>query len=214
MYRLAMLLVCVLLVGCEVPTNTGVSFASVVQRVEPVAEAECRRRAPRVNCDFKISIDETQGQPPNAFQSEDKRGRPLIVFTRALLEDARNEDELAFILGHEAAHHIAGHLAKSRRSARQGAILLGGLAEAAGQSEEEVRQAAEVGAAVGSLRYSKEFEFEADALGARIAQKAGYDALRGARFFNRIPDPGDRFLGTHPPNRERLDRVEAEVAKL
>ena len=43
------------------------------------------------------------------------------------------------------------------------------------------------------------------------AHEAGYDPRIGALYFARIPDPGDRFLGTHPPNADR-QRVVAEVA--
>ncbi|MDP5361691.1 MAG: M48 family metalloprotease, partial [Paracoccaceae bacterium] len=71
-----------------------------------------------------------------------------------------------------------------------------------------------LGASVGARTYSKEFELEADALGSRIAAAAGFDPLRGAEFFFRIPDPGDRFLGTHPPNAERLRTVRQVAASL
>ncbi|HAB36898.1 MAG TPA: peptidase M48, partial [Rhodobacteraceae bacterium] len=33
-------------------------------------------------------------------------------------------------------------------------------------------------------------------------------------FFNRIPDPGNRFLGTHPPNSQRIATVERTAAGL
>ncbi|MDZ4136092.1 MAG: M48 family metalloprotease, partial [Paracoccaceae bacterium] len=67
---------------------------------------------------------------------------------------------------------------------------------------------------VGARRYSKGFELEADALGAEIALRAGLDPVRGAQFFARIPDPGDAFLGTHPPNADRMATVRAAVAHL
>ena len=51
-------------------------------------------------------------------------------------------------------------------------------------------------------------------MGAVIAHKAGYDPVLGAEFFNRIPDPGDRFLGTHPPNAERIRTVRRVAATL
>ena len=44
-------------------------FVQVVETVEPVAEAECRRVEPRMNCDFQIVVDDRPGQPPNAFQT-------------------------------------------------------------------------------------------------------------------------------------------------
>ena len=190
------------------------SFVRVVQTVEPVAERECRARTTGVNCDFNIVIDDRPGQPSNAFQTLDKQGRPIIVFTLALIADARNEDELAFVLGHEAAHHIAGHIARQQQNAVAGAVIFAGLATLSGGGAEAVRTAQQLGAQVGARTYSKEFELEADALGTIITKRAGYDPLRGAEFFTRIPDPGDKFLGTHPPNASRIDVVRRTAAGL
>jgi predicted Zn-dependent protease len=47
-----------------------------------------------------------------------------------------------------------------------------------------------------------------------IAANAGYDPLVGAEFFFRIPDPGNRFLGTHPPTAERVAVVRRVAAGL
>ncbi|MGC3939193.1 M48 family metallopeptidase [Roseobacter sp. EG26] len=194
--------------------NATRAFRSVVSTVEPVAERECRARTSRVNCDFKILVDERPNQPANAFQTLDKSGRPIIAFTLALIKDARNTDELAFVMGHEAAHHIAGHIARQQQNAVAGAVIAGSLAVLLGGTGEAVESAQRTGAQVGARTYSKDFELEADALGTVITARAGYDPLRGAEFFTRIPDPGDRFLGTHPPNRQRLETVRRTAAGL
>jgi predicted Zn-dependent protease len=190
------------------------NFISVVNRVEPAAERYCRSRGNVQNCDFRIVVDDRPGQPPNAFQTLDKSNRPVIGFTLALIADARNPDELAFILGHEAAHHILGHIPKRQDQALSGALLAGVLAQASGLSAEEVRAAQNIGAEVAARSYSREFELEADALGAEIAYQSGYDPVRGADFFDRLPDPGDRFLGSHPPNNERKAVVLSTVRRL
>lgn len=190
------------------------SFLRVVETVEPVAERECRARTQNVNCDFNIVVDDRSDQPANAYQTLDRQGRPIIAFTLALIADARNEDELAFVMGHEAAHHIAGHIARQQQNAVAGAVIFAGLATLSGGDATAVRSAQRLGAQVGARSYSKDFELEADALGTVITQKAGYDALRGAAFFSRIPDPGDKFLGTHPPNAARIEIVRRTVAGL
>lgn len=196
------------------PRAAAETFLSVIARVEPVAESYCRDRGLARNCDFRIVVDDRPGQPPNAFQTLDKANRPVIGFTLALIADARNADELAFVLGHEAAHHISGHIPKRQDQAMSGAILAGVLAQASGLSAEEVRAAQNMGAEVAARSYSREFELEADALGAEIALRAGYDPVRGSGFFDRLPDPGDRFLGSHPPNAERKALVRATVRRL
>lgn len=235
-FAMAALLALLALMGCAVPQGTGPvaptpapktsgvpqadqailrakarNFVSVVKRVEPVAEAVCREQAPRRNCDFALVVDDRPGQPPNAFQTQDKSGRPIIGFTPALIVMAENADELAFVMSHEAAHHIRGHLAFQAINARVGAGVLAQIAKASGAGPKAVENASRLGAAVGARSYSKNYELEADSLGAIIAQRAGYDAMRGAQFFRRLPDPGDAFLGTHPPNAQRIEVVRRAV---
>ncbi|WP_238365092.1 M48 family metallopeptidase [Mesobacterium pallidum] len=189
-------------------------FIAVVDSVEPVAEQECRNRTSGLNCDFKIVVDDRPGQPPNAFQTRESSGRPIVAFNLALIAMAENEDELAFVMGHEASHHIRDHLGRQQEAATAGAILMGGLASIGGGNAEAVRSAQELGAMVGARSYSKDYELEADQLGTIIAARAGYDPLKGAQFFNRIPDPGNRFLGTHPPNRDRMEIVRRTAAGM
>ncbi|GFE63446.1 M48 family metallopeptidase [Litoreibacter roseus] len=191
--------------------TAAANFKAVVARVEPVAEQECKRRSPNLNCDFKIVVDSRRGQPPNAFQTLDKKGRPIIGFTSALIADARNRDELAFVLGHEAAHHIENHLALQRQSATAGAAVGAILAGALGANADIGQR---IGGTVGARAYSKQNELEADALGTVISKRAGYDPVKGAQFFTRIPDPGDRFLGTHPPNASRIETVRRVNSRL
>lgn len=189
-------------------------FIEVVRTVEPVAEAECRKRRPQGPCDFQIVIDDRYGQPPNAFHTVAKDGKPLLAFNLALILAVRNADELAFIMGHEAAHHVAGHIERARQNAALGGRVLGSAAEMAGGDDEAIRAGLELGAALGRRSFTKTFELEADALGTVIAFRAGYDPVRGAEFFSRIPDPGNRFLGTHPPNAARIETVRRVAAAL
>jgi len=200
--------------GLPTPETAADNFFAVVARVEPVAEAVCRERAPRLPCDFQIVVDGRPWLPPNAYQTLDRRGRPIVAFTIALVASAQNRDELAFILGHEAAHHIQGHLPKARASAKRAAVLAGAQAQAEGRSRRDVRRAQSVGAEIGRRIFSKAFELEADALGTVIAFRAGYDPARGAAYFQRLPDPGDVFLGTHPPNAERVATVRRVLGQL
>ena len=194
------------------PQAFQTDFSVVIGNVEPTAERMCRSQTDGGSCDFQIVVDNRPGQPANAFQSIDGKGRPVLTFTTALIGQAHNDDELAFVLGHEAAHHILGHLTQKRDVALVGAVLGGLFAGLAGGGAQAVDTAQNLGGLVGSRVYSKDFELEADALGARISMQTGYDALKGARFFTRIADPGDQFLGSHPPNRDRINVVRNVVS--
>ncbi|QQA44880.1 peptidase M48 [Pelagovum pacificum] len=203
-------------VGGAIDARTAArNFIEVVEAVEPVAEAECRRRAAHSNCDLRIVVDDRPGMPPNAFQTIDSEGQPIIAFTLSLIAEARNKDEIAFVMAHEAAHHIEGHLDRQREYATAGAVVFGQLAGVLGAgSEDEIRTAQEIGAVVGARSYSKSFELEADDLGTIITARAGFNPIVGADFFFRIPDPDGRFLSTHPPNAERYDAVITRAATL
>lgn len=190
------------------------NFAEVLARLEPVAEAACRKQSQSRACDFQIGVDMNTDELPNAYQTLGDNGRPQIIFTISLIAEARNSDELAFVLGHEAAHHILGHLATSQKEALNGAILGGILASVTGGNAKEVERAQQIGAQFGALRFSKEHELEADELGTILAYQAGYNAVVGAEFFNRLPDPGAGFLNSHPGNDARQAVVYATYARV
>lgn len=189
------------------------AYAAVIRKMEPAVERECvQRRTQPISCDFQFVVDDRPGQEPNAFQTIDNNGRPIIGFTLSLIAEARNADELAFVVGHEASHHILGHLNRKSSAATVGAVILGGLASAYGGSDAAIQGAQEFGAQVGARYYSRDWELEADYLGAIVALNAGYDPQNGAQFFARIPDPGDRILGTHPSRASRMAQVTRAVA--
>lgn len=194
------------------PNESARAFSAVIRRMEPAVERECvQRRTQPINCDFQFVVDDRPGQEPNAFQTIDSAGRPIIGFTLSLIAEARNADELAFVVGHEASHHILGHINRKSSAATVGAVILGGLASAYGGNDSAIQSAQELGAQFGARYYSKDWELEADYLGAIITLNAGLDPENGAQFFARIPDPGDRILGTHPARAARMAQVTRAV---
>ncbi|MGR3513799.1 MAG: M48 family metallopeptidase [Paracoccaceae bacterium] len=232
MRRLFLLAFLPLLAACDVPTasvsapseplpqvtRTGSAqslrdYRAVAARVEPVAERACRQRTRGANCDFKLIIDSNPKLGANAYQTYDKSGRPVLGITPALIKSMKNRDELAFVIGHEAAHHIKGHIEQTQTSAQAGAILGAVLGSVAGLDASGVEATTNIGGTVGARRFSKGFELEADALGAQIAEAAGYDAVRGVLYFAEAADPGNQFLGTHPPNADRIRIVRNTVGR-
>ena len=197
------------------PESTARTFIAVMRRMEPAVERECiQRRTQPINCDFQFVIDDRPGLEPNAFQTVDDRGRPIIGFTLSLIAATRNGDEIAFVVGHEASHHILNHLERKSGAAAAGAVILGSIASVYGVNQSAVETAQRIGASVGSRYYSRDWELQADYLGAIMALNAGFDPVNGARFFQRIPDPGDHILGTHPSRAARLAQVTRAVADV
>ncbi|MDB6182399.1 M48 family metalloprotease [Paracoccus fistulariae] len=197
------------------PQSAARMFVQVMRRMEPAVEREClQRRTQPINCDFQFVVDDTPGQEPNAFQTVDSTGRPIIGFTLSLIGQARNGDEVAFVVGHEAAHHVLNHLDRKTGAATAGAVILGSIASVYGGDQSAIETAQRIGASVGSRYYSKDWELQADYLGAIMTVNAGFDPVNGARFFDRLPDPGDHILGTHPSRAARSAQVKRAVSDL
>ena len=194
--------------------DTARTFQEVSRRVGAAASTECRRQTNRPNCTFGILVDLDRNAPTNAFQTLDDSDRPFIIFTQSMILAADNGDEMAFVMGHEAAHHVLGHIDRQAENAKESARIFGDLARDTGANAEEIEQAQQLGAEVGVQTYVRDFELEADRLGTVITYQAGYNPLVGMEFFKRIPDPGDRFLASHPPNARRVQVVLETAAKL
>lgn len=211
----------------QIPILDGVDrFERVARRVEPHAEAMCRQETPDRDCDLIIRVDLDPRQPANAFQTVNSDG-PLIIVTGALLQGTKNDDEVAFVMGHEAGHHIAKHIDKQQQQQLAGALILGVAAAYAGsgsyqtqyQAQQNIETAMNAGAAIGGVAYSQTYELEADMLGAYIAEAAGYDAENGSLLFARREGGNIRgengamsLWSTHPRSPQRIATVRYAVA--
>lgn len=197
------------------PEGAARSFVQVMRRMEPAVRQDCLERRTRpISCDFVFVVDDRPGLEPNAFQTVDRTGRPVVGFTLSLIAQTHNPDEIAFVVGHEAAHHVLNHLDRKSGASTAAAVVLGSIASAYGGDAGAVERAQQIGASVGARYYSREWELEADYLGAIITLSAGYDPINGSRLFERIPDPGNHVLGTHPSRAQRLAQVRRAVADV
>lgn len=192
------------------------AFERVAADIYPVARTICRQENPNQStrfCDFRIGVDTQDKSGPNAYQTIGKDGRPIIAFNLAMLATIQNDDEIAFILGHEAGHQIASHLVKARTNTSLGATILGTIISANGGTPQQIEEAANLGGFLGQRVYSKDHELQADVIGTYVAHQAGYDALRGAQSFRRFSGGGG-FLSTHPASPQRLTTVERTMARI
>jgi predicted Zn-dependent protease len=142
-------------------------------------------------------------------------GGPVFI-TEGLLRRLRTEGELAAVLGHEVGHVIARH--SSERLAKE--QLTQGLVSAVvvGSGDYTSAQIAQVAGSMINLRYGRNDELEADALGLRIAFEAGYDprAMSGVMEVLAKASGGSRqpeFTATHPAPENRQARIDGEIAK-
>ena len=140
---------------------------------------------------------------------------------RGLIEAAKREGELAGVMAHEISHVALRHGTANYAKAKKGSVLAGiaaiGGAILGGQAGATIGQSV-VGAFY--LKYSREYERQADTLGAQIMARAGYDPRDLANMFRTIEQQGGKggpeWLSSHPNPGNRYESInrEAEVLQV
>lgn len=142
-----------------------------------------------------------------------------VYITRGILAILNSEAELAGTLGHEIGHVNANHAGK--RQQRTLLTSLGALALGAATKSQQVAQIASQAAQLSVLSYSRNQEFEADALGVQYLPKAGYSSLgltetlkalqREDQLQAQLRGPGSQavpgWLRSHPLTTDRITRT-------
>jgi len=144
-------------------------------------------------------------------------GGPMYV-NRGMIEAARSEGEMAGVMAHEISHVALRH-GTAQASKGQKYSILGGIAGIAGTilGGPGVGQLAQAPFAVYLLKFSREYETEADILGAQIMAQAGYDPRDLAKMFQTIEQQGGGgggFLSDHPSASDRYARINREAQYL
>lgn len=149
-------------------------------------------------------------------------GGPMYV-NRGMIEKARSEGEMAGVMAHEISHVALRHATAqvTKQSSWKNQLgMLGMVLGGAVLAGEAGAQLGMLGAAAWMTKYSREYETQADQLGATIMADAGYDPRDLANVFRTIaaenkggapewlsshPDPGNRF--------EKINRM-AETLRI
>lgn len=161
---------------------------------------------------FKVIDDDTL----NAFACPGG----FIYIHKGLL-DKLNDDELAFVFGHEIGHVAARHAVK-RIQANLGfqmilALVFVGAGEAGAETAQSVADFSSTLYNLVSLGYSREDEYLADKLGIKYASLAGFDPQGALSALEKLKQEGGLnvpFLSTHPPIDERISKAKEQVAAL
>jgi Zn-dependent protease with chaperone function len=147
-------------------------------------------------------------------------GGPMYV-NRGMIESAGREGEMAGVMAHEIAHVALRHgTAQATKGQKYGTIasILGIGGQILGGPAGAAAQIAGQGVGVYFLKFSREYETEADILGAQILARAGYDPRDLATMFQRIQEQGGGsgggFLSSHPSPQNRYARINQEAQYL
>lgn len=139
-----------------------------------------------------------------------------IVIYRGLLALTRTPEELAGVLAHEMEHVVQRHGTRMLLEHASLGVLIASLSGDVGGAA----YAFDAARSLGTLRYSRRNEDEADAGGTALVRAAGVDPAGMVAFLETlriaVPDaPGPlTYLSTHPSSQDRAGRLRALASKL
>jgi hypothetical protein len=170
--------------------------------------------------EFRYSFKVINVREINAFALP---GGPMFV-NRGMIQAAKVEGEVAGVMAHELSHVILRHGTAAATKARPFEIgaIAGAIAGAiiGGDIGQAVGQGSQFGLGTYFLRYSREYEKQADLLGVQLMARAGYDPLDLMHMFQTIAKQGGggvpQFMSDHPNpgNRETYIREEASHLRI
>ena len=175
----------------------------IAARMIPLTLA-CNERAR----EWKWEVQLLRSNALNAFCMP---GGKIAFFSGILSRLKLSDDEVAMIMGHEAAHALLEH-ARERMAKSTGTNVglrllaavfgLGNLGDMAAQGLSQLA----------SLKFSRDDESEADALGLVLAARAGYDPRAGVSLWQKMGAASGgkappAWLSTHPAGPERVKEI-------
>lgn len=168
---------------------------------------------------FEYSFTPVNLKEINAFALP---GGPMFI-NRGMIDAARSEGEVAGVMAHELSHVLLRHGTANATKAQgfQLGALAGAIAGAVigGGVGQVVSQGSQFGLGAWLLKYSREYEKQADLLGAQIMARAGYDPRDLARMFETIEKESrsgaaPQWLSSHPNPGNRTRYITDEAAQL
>jgi len=168
--------------------------------------------------EFQYTFEVVNVKEINAFALP---GGPMFV-NRGMIEAAHTDGEVAGVMAHELSHVLLRHgTAQASKATKYevgqvagavlGAIIGGGWGQV-------ISQGTQFGLGTAFLRFSREYERQADIEGAQIMAQAGYDPTDMANMFKTIQKQGGsggpQWLSDHPDPGDRSAYIAREAQSL
>ena len=168
--------------------------------------------------EFSYTFEVVNVREINAFALP---GGPMFV-NRGMIDAAKSEGEVAGVMAHELSHVLLRHgTAQASKATKYevgqvaGAILGSIIGGGWGQV---ISQGTQFGLGTAFLRYSREYEKQADLEGAQLMARAGYDPREMANMFRTIEQQGGgggpQWLSDHPNPGNRFEYINREADSL
>jgi hypothetical protein len=169
---------------------------------------------------YKYSFTPVNDKEINAFALP---GGPMFV-NRGMFDAAATEGEVVGVMAHELSHVLLRHGTANATKAENPLVQLGqaasqiGGAVVGGAAGDAISQGGQLGLGTLLLKYSREFEKQADILGSQMMAKAGYDPRDLAHMFQTIQDQSKgsspQWLSSHPNPGNRTAYITQEAGLL
>ena len=171
------------------------------------------RHSKRPNITYTFKVVETKGINAYAVPGG------FIYVHLDLIRAAKNESELAAVIGHEIGHIVGRHSMKRLTQVYSLEIIKQLILD---EDDSEFKKlVADVLAAGLLFRYSRDHERESDVYGVQNVYDAGIAPEGAATFFETLratrrtaPSAIEKFLSTHPMPNERVLNVRYQISKL
>ena len=167
---------------------------------------------------FRYTFDVINQKEINAFALP---GGPMFL-NRGMIEAATSEAEVAGVMAHEMAHVALRHGTAQTTKGEKfqiGAIagqVLGAIVGGAAGSI--ISQGSQFGLGTYFMKFGREYERQADLMGAQIMARAGYDPREMANMFKTIQaqggSGGPEWMSDHPDPGNRYNYILKEASTL
>ncbi len=168
--------------------------------------------------EFRFTFDVVNQSEINAFALP---GGPMFL-NRGMIEKSKTEGEVAGVMAHELAHVALRHgtaQATKGEKFQIGAIagqILGAVV--GGTAGSIIANGSNIGLSTYFMKFSREYESQADILGAQMMARAGYNPVEMANMFKTLEQEGGssgpEFLSDHPNPANRYARINEEAKLL
>lgn len=141
-----------------------------------------------------------------------------IAFYYGILDKLQlDDDEVAAIMGHEAAHALREHAREqmAKNTLTRGALEIGSALFGLGDLG---RLAASAGSQLLSMRFSRTDETEADLVGLELSARSGYRPSAGITLWEKMSAVNKgappELLSTHPASATRIRDMQANLPRV